>query len=125
MAAEIDYLGSPEHKTYSNPVNDEPPHARPLSDGARCDEYPKERWPEFTRLLRLAIESGCVSGVDGGRWPRKVWGFLDDRMFEARRRTEPPGTHYKGYLLDEDQRPRDPGNRLEALRARLARGRDV
>lgn len=114
-AASADYVGSPEHKDYVNPVLNEPPKPRTESDGSRCPEYPKEAWPRFTASLRAAIEAGCVAGSDAGGWPRYVWGWHDGRLFQARHRTDPPGNRYKGWWITSEERPKDLGGRLTAL----------
>jgi hypothetical protein len=128
VAAEVEYLGSPEHKDYVNPVNGEAPHQR--SDGFRCEEYPRERWADFTALLRRSVAAQVTSAEFDpdqrpGRertngWPRYVWGWFGERVFEARHRTEPPGTYYKAYLLEPEQHPEDPEARLAGLRKATA-----
>jgi hypothetical protein len=125
VASQAEFLGSPEHKDYVNPINNEPPHQR--SDAFRCEKYPAAQWPEFTAMLRASIRAQCTSAAfdpeqrpsspRAEAWPRYVWGWFGERMFEARHRTEPPGHFYKAYLLDEDQAPEDPENRLKALRS--------
>lgn len=120
IAAEVQYLGSPEHKDYANPINGEAPHQR--SDGFRCAPYPAERWTEFTAALRAAVEAQCTSAAfdpDAERadaWPRYIWGWFEGRVFEARHRTDPPGCYYKAYLLEPEQHPEDPEGRLAAAR---------
>lgn len=120
-AEHAEYVGSPEHKDYMNPVLQEAPKPRPESDSSRCEEYPKEEWPRFTSSLRAAIRIGCVSGQDAEGWPRHVWGYHDGRLFQARHRTDPPGNRYKGWWIDDEERPEDPSDRLGALRAQLER----
>ncbi len=111
---QAEYVGSPEHKAYVNPVLGEAP--QPRSDASRCDEYAAEEWPRFTLSLRAAICAGCVSGVDAHGWPRHVWGWHDGRLFQARHRTDPPGNRYKGWWIEEEERPDDPEGRLDRLR---------
>jgi hypothetical protein len=123
VAAEVQYLGSPEHKDYVNPINGEPPHQR--SDAFRCAAYPPERWAEFTAVLRAAVLAECTSAdFDPDQrpgqerkegWPRYVWGWFEGRVFEARHRTDPPGCYYKAYLLEPEQYPDDPEGRLARL----------
>jgi len=115
IAAEAEYVGSPEHKDYVNPITDEPPRPRAESDGSRCEEYPKKEWADFTASLRAAITAGCVAGCDAGDWPRYAWGWHKGRLFQARHRTEPPGNRYKGWWIDNEERPEDPERRLDAL----------
>ncbi|MBI5515970.1 MAG: hypothetical protein HY909_19465 [Deltaproteobacteria bacterium] len=127
LAAEVQYLGSPEHKDYVNPVNREAPRQR--SDAFRCEEYPAEQWPRFTRLLQEAVRMQCTSAEfdpdqrpglgrpDG--WPRYVWGWFKGALFQARHRTDPPGHFYKAWLLEPEDHPEDPDDRLGALRTRL------
>lgn len=124
VAAEVQYLGSPEHKDYANPINGEAPHQR--SDGFRCKTYPQEKWAEFTAALRAAVVARCTSAdfdpdqrpgharTEG--WPRYVWGWFEGKVFEARHRTDPPGCYYKAYLLEPEQHPEDPEGRLAAAR---------
>ena len=126
VASEVEYLGSPEHKDYVNPINGEAPHQR--SDGYRCAEYPADRWREFTSLLRDAVRAQCTSALfdadqrpgqmRANGWPRYIWGWFEGRVFEARHRTDPPGCCCKAYLLDPEQIPADPEERLEALKSK-------
>lgn len=115
LAELAEYVGSSEHKDYVNPVLGEPPARE--SDASRCEEYPADEWPRFTASLRRAIAAGCVAGEDANGFPRYVWGFHDSRMFQARHRTDPPGTRYEGWWIEEEEHPLDPGNRLSELRA--------
>lgn len=131
VADEAVFVGSPEHKDYTNPVTDEPPYPRAESDGSRCKVYPKERWCEMTQALRDAIRARCTGShfepLNGGGpetsnwWPRYVFGYFDGKLFQARRRTDPPGNRYKGWFIPDDERPDDPDGRLEALVARATR----
>ncbi len=126
IAAEVEYLGSPDHKDYVNPVNGEAPHARRPSDGFRCEEYPRERWADFTTLLRRSVAAQATSAdfdpdqrpgaQQPNGWPRYVWGWFEGQVFEARHRTDPPGIYYKAYLLEPEQHPDDPDGRLLQLR---------
>lgn len=116
------YVGSAEHKDYMNPVLDEAPKPRAESDGSRCPEYPRDEWARFTASLRAAIEAGCVSGSDAGGWPRHVWGWHGGKLFQARHRTDPPGNRYKGWWIEAEERPKDPGGRLTALAQTLQGG---
>lgn len=115
------YVGSPEHKTYVNPVSDEPPSLR--SDASRCESYPRDAWCRFTTLLRVAIELRCANGWDAEGRPKYVWGWCDGRAFQARRRTDPPGNKYKAWWIEPGEMPRDPDGKLEQLRAELERRR--
>jgi len=119
FASEAEYLGSSEHKEYVNPVSGEPPHPRAESDCSRCEKYPKEEWVEFTDSLRAAIRMGCVASADANGFPRYVWGFHRGKLFQARHRTDPPGTRYKGWWITPEERPSDPGGRLRLLRETL------
>jgi hypothetical protein len=126
VAAEVEFVGSPEHKDYVNPITRESPAPRAESDGSRCPSYEKERWAELTEALRAAVRAECTSalfeplmGGDASNenwWPRYVWGWFEGRLFQARRRTDPPGNRYKGWFIPTEQRPVDPHQRLEALR---------
>lgn len=127
VAAEVEFVGSPEHKDYVNPVTGEAPHPRAESDGARCPAFPTERWPEMTEALRAAVRAQCTSSafdpLEGGGeacvnwWPRYVFGWFDGKPFQARHRTDPPGNRYKGWFISGEQSPEDPDGRLAALRA--------
>lgn len=119
IGSDAEYVGSPEHKAYMNPVLAEAPH--PRSDASRCEEYPADEWPRFTASLRAAIRGGCVAGLDAGGWPRHVWGWHDGRSFQARHRTDPPGNRYKGWWIEAEEHPEDPEGRLERLRRETTR----
>ncbi|NOY92746.1 MAG: hypothetical protein GXP55_16270 [Deltaproteobacteria bacterium] len=103
-----------------NPVSDEPPRPRAESDCSRCERYPEEEWTRFTSSLRAAIRAGCVAAADANGFPRYVWGFHHGRLFQARHRTDPPGTRYKGWWIDPEERPKDPEGRLRGLLETLA-----
>ncbi len=113
-ASRATYVGSPEHKSYTNPVTNEPPGGRPPSDASKCPRYPREAFDAFTASLREAILAGCVCGDDEGM-PRYVFGVHEGRLFQARRRTDPPGDRYKGWWINDEEAPRDPEGRLDAL----------
>jgi hypothetical protein len=117
VADEAIYVGSPEHKHYTNPVNDETPAPRGVSSATLCDAYPAEMWCRFTVLLRAAIRHRCTSAdFDAGGWPRDVWGWCEGRLFRPRHRTHPVNA-YKAYFIPEEQRPRDREGRLLQLKS--------
>ncbi len=116
------YVGSPEHKAYVNPVNGEIPAPRPR-DASLCERFPEGEWCVFTSMLREAIRAGCASDWDASGRPKYVWGWYKGRLFQARRRSEPSGNLYKGWWIEEWERPRDREGRLERLRARLEQRR--
>jgi hypothetical protein len=47
-----------------------------------------------------------------GGFPKYVWTWLDDDLYEARHINGPQGT-YKGYKLQPEEYPLDPNNRLD------------
>ena len=94
-----------------------PRHSKKHGKRLEIDEYPVEEWREFTLSLRLAIRSHCTSAAfDANGFPRYVWGLHRGRLFQARHRTDPPGTRYKGWWIDDEETPSDPDRKLAALR---------
>jgi|BogFormECP12_OM1_1039635.scaffolds.fasta_scaffold133659_1 hypothetical protein len=100
------YRGSAEHKDYPSPAGN--PALR--SDASRCDPRYREFEP-ITEVLRTAIRRGCVGAIFEGGFPKYVWGWLDERLYEARHINGPRGT-YKAYPLEEIEYPIDPEGRL-------------
>ncbi len=65
-----------------------------------------------TEALREGIRRRCVSTLFEAGFPRYVWTWVDGHLYEARHINVPQGT-YKGYRLEEAERPKDPEGRLE------------
>lgn len=108
VAEQARYVGSAEHKDYPSPAG----HPALRSDASRCHPqlgYDVER---FTRVLREAIGRRCIGAIFEGSFPKYVWGWLDDRLYEARHINGPQGT-YKAYPLEEAEFPKDPDALLQ------------
>lgn len=104
IAARVQYVGSAEHKAYRSPAG----HPALRSDATPCDP----RYTEFapiTEVLRTAIDRGCVGAEFIGDFPKYVWGWLDNQLYEAR---HVGSGGYKGYALEPIEFPRDPEARL-------------
>jgi len=108
VAAQALYVGSAEHKSYPSPVG----HPALRSDASRCDPRLGYDVDLFTEILREGIRRGCVGAVFEGQFPKYVWGWLEDQLFEARHINGPQGT-YKAYLLEEVEYPQDPQGLLD------------
>lgn len=101
VAGRVRYVGSAEHKNYPSAAGN--PALR--SDASRCDP----RYTDFeaiTRVLREAIERGCVSAVFEGAFPKYAWGRLDGQLYEARLVNRSLGS-YKAYPIEEIETPKD------------------
>ena len=108
LAEQVRYLGSPEHKSHPSPVG--PPRLR--SDATPCEVERTRDVGGNTEALREGIRRGCVSGVFEGGFPKYVWTWIGDELYEARHINGPRGT-CKGYRLEKVDRPVDPKGRLE------------
>lgn len=118
VAAKVRYLGSAEHKSYPTAATGGPGlrHAEAgEKDASLCPYYPDERWPDIEAALQAAIRAGCV-GVPEQGFPRKVWGYFEGQLHEARQ-TNPGYGQYKGYPAATP--PLDKTGRLEELRHEL------
>jgi hypothetical protein len=107
VAEKVTYVGSSEHKDY--PSSAGAPAFR--SDAARCDS----RYTEFepiTKVLREAIRRACIGNQFEGEFPRHVWGWYDDRLYEARLINRQNGW-YKAWPIEEAEHPRDDDQRLD------------
>lgn len=102
LARRASYAGSVEHK-------DAPSEAgwpRPRADAYICDRAWIGRFAEITRMLRQAIRSGAIGGPWEGDFPRYVWyKAADGSVYEARLINKASG-QYKGYKLEEAERPK-------------------
>ena len=105
-ASKARYVGSREHKRHPSPAG--PPALR--TDATPCD--PAIECRTIDAVLRKAIRRRCTSAVFEQSFPKYVWGWLDDDLYEARHVNGPAGT-YKGYRLEEVEYPRDPDGRLD------------
>ena len=99
-------VGSQEHKGHPSPAG--PPALR--SDATPCD--PGIEWNDIDTALREAIRRRCTSTVFEQGFPKYVWGWIDEDLYEARHLNGPAGT-YKGYRLEKVEYPRDPEERLD------------
>lgn len=107
VAAKVSYVGSPEHKDHPSPLG--PPRLR--SDATRCETHMTRDVAANTAALREGILRLCVSPVFESGYPKYVWTWVDGVLYEARHINGPEGT-YKGYRLEEVERPLDPEGRL-------------
>lgn len=105
VASKARYVGSAEHKDYPSAAG--PPALR--SDATPCD--PDISFTDIGAALAEGIRRGCVSAATEQDFPKYVWGWLDGNLYEARHVNGNPGT-YKGYRIEEAERPRDPEGRL-------------
>ncbi len=109
VASKAIYIGSNEHKDYHSSAG--PPALR--SDAARCDS----RYSEFesiTEALRQAIRRGCSGAQFEGNFPRYVWGWFDDCIYEARLINREQGW-YKAWPIEQAEWPRDDEQRLDRV----------
>jgi len=107
VAERVRYVGSGEHKDYESPAG--PASLR--SDAARCEP----RFTDFEPLtvaLQDAVRHRCVGAHFEGEFPRHVWGWLGERLYEARLVNRVQGW-YKAWPIDEAERPRDDESRLD------------
>lgn len=105
VARKVRYVGSAEHKAYPSAAG--PPALR--SDATPCD--PGISIADIASALVAGIRRGCVSAATEQGFPKYVWGWLGGDLYEARHINGPAGT-YKGYRIEESERPLDPDGRL-------------
>ena len=108
VARKARYVGSAEHKGYPSAAG--PPALR--SDATPCD--PGISSADIGSAPAEGIRRGCVSALtEQGfpSFPKYVWGWLGDDLYEARHINGPAGT-YKGYRIEESERPLDRYGRL-------------
>ena len=105
-ASRARYVGSQEHKGHPSPTG--PPALR--SDATPCD--PEIKWDDINAALQEAIRRCCTSAVFEQGFPKYVWGWIDEDLYEARHLNGRAGS-YKGYRLEEVEYPRDPEERLD------------
>jgi hypothetical protein len=104
VAGRVVYIGSAEHKAYHSPAG----HPALRSDATPCNPRYTDLAP-ITEALREAVLRGCIGVEFIGDFPKYVWGWLDDRLYEAR---HVGNGGYKGYALEPIEFPRDPEARL-------------
>lgn len=109
VAERVQYVGSPEHK--SSLTDAGPPRLR--KDASRCPSQIELH--EVQEVLREAIRAQCVGDVFQSGFPKYVWGWLDDTLYEGRLVNRGQGD-YKGYALDPIEYPKDDQDRLGNLR---------
>lgn len=100
------YIGSSEHKDHISPAG--PPKLR-HNDATPCDP----RYADFARptaALRESIRARRTSDFVG-RFPKYVWGRLDEEWYEARLVNHELG-QYKAYRIDATELPEDPAEVL-------------
>lgn len=105
VASKARYVGSAEHKGYPSAAG--PPALR--SDATPCD--PDISVADIGSALAEGIRRGCVSAASEQGFPKFVWGWLGGDLYEARHINGPAGT-YKGYRIEESERPLDRDGRL-------------
>lgn len=109
VALRVEYRGSAEHKSYPGFAGH--PRLR-KADASRCDPRYVDPAP-ITDVLREAIRRRCTSAVFEGDFPKYVWGWLDEVLYEARHINGPRGT-YKAYPLELPlEQPSDPQSTLD------------
>lgn len=108
VACKVQYIGSAEHKSYPSKAGS--PAFR--SDASRCDPRYKDKEEDITEALKKAIRNRAVCSTFEDGFPKYVWGFLDEDLYEVRHINGPVGT-YKAYKLeDRIDWPEDPDNIL-------------
>lgn len=105
IATRAKYVGSPEHKSYRSPAGE--PKLR--SDATPCDK--RIKFVDINTVLLDSIRSGCISNAMEQGFPKYVWGWIGDDLYESRHLNGNPGT-YKGYRLEPPEYPKDRKNRL-------------
>ncbi len=108
IASKVKYVGSAEHKDHPSPAG--PPRLR--SDATPCAKEMTIDVARNTRALREGIRRRCISACpfEGG-FPKYVWTWIDGVLYEARHINGPQGT-YKGYRIEDLERPDDPEGKL-------------
>lgn len=108
LARRVTYVGSQEHKDHPSLVG--PPRLR--SDATPCEVEMTLDVSGNTEALREGIRRRCVSQMFEGGYPMYVWTWINGVLYEARHINGPQGA-YKGYRLEEVERPLDPDGRLK------------
>lgn len=112
------YIPDGKHKSYPAPNGEWTLCTRP--EGTRCPRIPPEKWRHLQTYLRSAMAAGVVQfhPEDDSDFPARVWSYIDDRLYEARRSNAASGGYHAFPLDYEDHHPRDP----HGLLARAPRG---
>lgn len=108
LVKRVSYIGSPEHKDHPSAAG--PPRLR--SDATPCEPQMTQNVDLNTEALRNGILRRCTSASFEGGFPKYVWTWIDGTLYEARHINGPRGT-YKGYRLEEIERPLDPDHLLD------------
>jgi hypothetical protein len=108
LAERVEYVGSAEHKRHPSQAGS--PHLR--SDATPCEAHMTHDVARNTEALREGIRRRCVSAIFEGGFPKYVWTWIDTVLYEARHINGPQGT-YKGYRLEDVDKPLDADGRLE------------
>lgn len=113
VAARVRYVGSPEHKGAWSPH-----HAPKLrSDASKCPPHLSNDLDSNSSHLQRGIEARCVGRDFEDGFPKYIWVWLEDQVWEARHMRGPLGT-YKAYgPLEPVDWPLDFDHLLHAARA--------
>lgn len=98
IAADVQYVGSPEHKTYPSFAG--PPSPRP--DASICPDRFKDEQDMLTDWLRKAIQNKAVGSYTEGGYPRYAWYKDEDTVYLARLVNRGNGT-YKGFPIEKSE----------------------
>ncbi|MBI3928668.1 MAG: hypothetical protein HY319_24220, partial [Armatimonadetes bacterium] len=97
IAAQVQYVGSPEHKSTPSFAG----QPRPRADASLCHPDLADRQEELTDWIRDAIRGGHIGGPWEAAFPRYVWRRVEDVVYEGRLVNCGNG-EYKGYPLLPD-----------------------
>ena len=103
VAKDATYVGSSEHKDHPSAIG--PPALR--SDATPCEPAMTRDVDANTAALREGIEKQRTSSTFEGGFPKYVWTWMGDDLYEARHINGPQGT-YKAYRLEQAEWPHDP-----------------
>ena len=106
IADRVSCFGSAEHKVY--PSRAGPPALR--SDATPCDPDIDEQ--DINASLVEGVRRGCVSQQMEQGFPKYVWGYTGEDLYEARH-LNGFGGQYKGYRFESPEYPRDRQRRLD------------
>ncbi len=111
VAQDVHYRPSGEHKSHPSPNNLWT--FGPRKGKALCDPFNEAQWPQLLEALRQAIRASCVSREFRGRFPSRVWVYIQRndetrKLHEARLSNSGQGWYHGFPLQYEDQYPADP-----------------
>ncbi len=111
VAQDVHYRPSGEHKNHPSPNNLWT--FGPRKGKALCDPFNEAQWPQPLEALRQAIRASCVSREFRGRFPSRVWVYIQRndetrKLHEARLSNSGQGWYHGFPLQYEDQYPADP-----------------